>query len=111
MKRPQGPEGTDDFLEALLEITNSDIELVRVICVKLMLLQCMYECLVCVHSGKSPGSTLCKEVLFQTRLFDEDWSESASPYVLQYCMECVSDVGVYVSLYWSACVCGFMYGN
>ncbi|XP_064403581.1 symplekin-like isoform X2 [Halichondria panicea] len=29
MKRPQGPGGANDFLEALLEVTNSDIELVR----------------------------------------------------------------------------------
>ena len=28
MKRPQGPTGTEDFLEALLEVTTSDIELV-----------------------------------------------------------------------------------
>ena len=29
LRRPQGPKGTDDFLQALLEITVSDIELVR----------------------------------------------------------------------------------
>ena len=29
LKRPQGPSGTEDFLEALLEVTTSDIELVR----------------------------------------------------------------------------------
>lgn len=32
LRRPQGPSGTEDFLQALLEITISDIELVRNIC-------------------------------------------------------------------------------
>ncbi len=32
MKRPQGPGGNQDFLEALLEVTNSDIELVSYAC-------------------------------------------------------------------------------
>lgn len=28
LRRPHGPEGTEDFLQALLEVTVSDIELV-----------------------------------------------------------------------------------
>ena len=29
LKRPHGPQGTEDFLQALLEVTMSSIELVR----------------------------------------------------------------------------------
>ena len=31
LKRPQGPMGTEDFLQTLLEVTMSDIELVGIV--------------------------------------------------------------------------------
>ena len=78
LKRPHGPQGTDDFLQILLEFTLSNIELVCF---------CFYSGPELMHifsrpsfyislklsiSGKGPGTSCGKEVLQKTRTHFKD---------------------------------------
>ncbi len=78
LKRPQGPGGTNDFLEALLEVTNSDIELVSSILKNYLSTWRLAYVFKCCLSDLGEGSnfTLCEEVVLQTGAFHEDRGET-----------------------------------
>ena len=60
LKRPQGPEGPEDFLQALLEVTMGDIELVS-----FLVSYRIFSTMSCVCVVRMLYSLLC---LFQARI-------------------------------------------
>ena len=80
LKRPQGPMGTEDFLQTLLEVTMSDIELVGIIELQTIMVMSRKCTLSVVKNenmnlfliGKSSSSPCGQEVLWEARAVPQD---------------------------------------
>ena len=98
LKRPQGPMGTEDFLQTLLEVTMSDIELVGIIELQTIMVMSRKCTLSVVKNenmnlfliGKSSSSPCGQEVLWEARAVPQDRGLS-----LCFCIPTFASVATY----------------